>query len=67
VKAVSLRGVHGGESRVSESGFFLISGLGHTTHLLVVMQGEAVVHQQLVKVSRDGKNSTSVSIDLSRR
>lgn len=65
VKAVALRGIESSETRVSEGGFFLISGLRYTTYLLLIVEGDNVVHQQVVKsFPVGGSKSSSLSINL---
>ncbi|QOY87510.1 hypothetical protein [Paludibaculum fermentans] len=66
VKAVPLRGVGGGEWRVADTGHFLISGLTHSAYLLIVMQGETVLHQQVVKTfpgQTPGANRLIIALD----
>ena len=65
VKAIAVNGIDGGETRVGESGYFLASGLEYSTYLVVVMQGEEVLHQQVVKTYPVGKRSSfNLSINL---
>lgn len=69
VKAVPLRGVGGGESRVANTGHFLISGLNHTTYLLTVMEDEKVLHQQVVKtfpIGPSGVKRLAITLDSGR-
>jgi hypothetical protein len=68
VKAVPVRGTGGGEARVSKSGLFVISGLDLGRYLVLVLDGEKVVHEQLVltyPVSSDV--SANLAIDLRER
>jgi hypothetical protein len=64
VKIIPVRGIGGGEARVSPSGYFLVSGLEHSTFLVLVMRGESVVHQQLVKTYPVGTDTSRLSIEL---
>lgn len=48
VKAMLVRGIGGSEAHVSKSGDFLIGGLEKSSYLVVVMQGEVVLHQEVV-------------------
>lgn len=50
VKAIPVQGAGGFETRVSDNGFFLISGLDTGAYLLVVMQGERAVHMETVRM-----------------
>ena len=61
VKAIPLRGIGGGEDRVSDAGYFLISGLEVSTYIVIVVRGEKVLHQQ---VARAGKDTSSLLIEL---
>ncbi|MGC4056311.1 MAG: hypothetical protein QM757_46515 [Paludibaculum sp.] len=68
VKAVPLRGVGGGEARVADTGHFLISGLNRSTYLLLVVDGETVVRQQVVKtfpIGPSGANKLVISLGKS--
>jgi hypothetical protein len=68
VKAVPIRGVVGGEGRVDNSGYFLISGLEVSTYLVIVMHGETVLHQEVVKTFPVGSSrSSELDIDLGAR
>jgi hypothetical protein len=66
VKATPVRGIGGGESRVSSAGYFLISGLEYSTYLVTVMDGENILHQKVVKTYPVGGTSSKLDIDLSR-
>jgi hypothetical protein len=58
VKAVAVRGMGGGEARVAETGHFLIGGLGRSTYVLMVMAGDEVVHQEVVRAVGGGTEKT---------
>jgi len=67
VKAIALRGTGGGEARVSDAGFFAISGLEYTTYLLLVMEEANILHQQIVKTFPEGRTGSSkLAVDLRR-
>jgi hypothetical protein len=61
VKAISVRGTGGGEARVSHFGYFLISGLEHSTYLVLVMEREKVLHQRVLTA---GIHASQLTIDL---
>ena len=63
-KATPVRGVGGGEVRVENGGYFLISGLDYSAYIVAVMDGESILRQQIVKTYPVG-SSTKVDIDLS--
>jgi len=65
VKAIPVRGAGGSESRVTKSGYFLIAGLKASTYIVLVMDGEQVVHQQVVQ-PLSGESAT-LAIDLQER
>jgi len=67
VKAVAVRGIDGGEARVSGSGYFLISGLEYSTYVVMVMQGESVLHEQVVKTYPIGSSSSKLEIELTAK
>jgi hypothetical protein len=67
IKAIPVRGAGGGEALVSEPGYFLISGLEHTAYILLVMQGETVLHQQVVRTYPAGTDTSKLMIDLRGR
>ena len=67
VKVVPLRGTGGGEARVSPLGYFVVSGLAHSTYLLLVTRGESVLHHQIVKTYPMGKDTSQLSIHLPER
>jgi len=67
VKATPVRGIGGTETRVSNSGHFLISGLDYSAYIVTVMDGESILHQQIVKTYPEGSSSTKLDIDLSLR
>ncbi len=63
VKAIPVRGTGDIESRVRDSGHFLISGLESSAYVLVVIQRATVLHHQVVQMPvRD--DILNVSIDL---
>jgi hypothetical protein len=62
VKLVPLRGIGGVEVHVSRDGWFLASGLDDGEYLLLVVDGNAIVHTESVDVPR----STRVTVDLAR-
>jgi hypothetical protein len=65
VKAVPLRGVGGGEALVSPSGYFLIAGLEYTDYLVFVLQGDKILHQEVVKTYPIGQsNASKLAIDI---
>jgi hypothetical protein len=65
VKAVPVRGISGGEARVSSLGYFLISGLASSSYVLLVMEGETVLHQDVVRALPAGEDG-ALSIELRR-
>jgi hypothetical protein len=68
VKAIPVRGIGGGESRLDKSGHFLISGLETTAYLMTVMQDETVLHQEVVKTyGADGIGGSKLDIDLRKQ
>jgi len=66
VKATPVRGIGGGEARVSNAGFFLISGLEYSTYIVAVLDGESILHQEIVKTFPVGSTSSKLDIDVSR-
>lgn len=64
VKATPVRGIGGGESLVSPWGFFLIAGLEPGAHLLTVLDGDKVLHQQVLEPRPAASGSAAVAIDL---
>jgi len=66
VKATPVRGIGGGEARVASGGYFLISGLDDSAYIVAVMDGESILHQQIVKTYPVGSGSTKLDIDLSQ-
>jgi hypothetical protein len=62
VKLVPLRGVGGIEVHVSRDGWFLASGLDDGPYLLLVVDGNAVVHAESVDLPR----STRLTVDLAK-
>ena len=65
VKVIALRGTEAREARVGDAGFFLISGLDYTTYLVVVMEGEKLLHQRTVKTfPATGSGSGKLLIEL---
>ena len=67
VKAIPVRGIGGGESRISNAGFFLVSGLDYSTYIVMVMDGQTILHQEIVKTYPVGTPSSKLEIDVSRR
>jgi len=65
VKATPVRGVGGGEARVANSGHYLISGLDYSAYIVSVMDGERILHQQVVKTYPVG-GGAKLDIDLSQ-
>jgi len=51
VKATPVRGIGGGEARVSNAGFFLISGLEYSTYIVAVLQREHLASRDRQDVS----------------
>lgn len=68
VKAVPLTGTGDGESHVGGHGYFLISGLKASAYIVMVLQGDRILHQEVTKtfVSPLGKNDLTLSIDLGK-
>ncbi|MBL8216580.1 MAG: hypothetical protein JNK87_38025 [Bryobacterales bacterium] len=66
VKATPLRGAGGAEVRVTRAGFFLIAGLDPSIYLLTVLDGEDVLHQEVVKTIYDNERAR-IEINLTRR
>jgi hypothetical protein len=64
VKVIPLRGDGGGEARVSRSGYFMVSGLELSTYVVVVIQGEVVLHHQVVKTYPVGTDTSKLSINI---
>lgn len=64
VKAIPVQGSGGSEARVNSGGYFLISGLERTSYLVAVMQGETVLHHQIVKTFPITRQPTRIDIDL---
>ena len=62
VKLVPLRGVGGTEARVSQDGSFLAGGLDEGQYLLLVVDGEAIVHTVSLVVPRP----SPLDVDLVR-
>ncbi|MFN7995853.1 MAG: hypothetical protein U0Q18_19735 [Bryobacteraceae bacterium] len=63
VKATPVRGIGGNETRVTDHGYFLISGLDHSAYIVPVLDGENVLHEQIVRTDPAG-SSTRLDIDL---
>jgi hypothetical protein len=61
-----VRGTGGGEARVSDSGYFLISGLEYSTYLVIVMRGESVLHQQVIWSYPVGTDTSKLLIDVTQ-
>lgn len=65
VKATPVRGIGGGEARVGDGGHFLISGLEYSAYIVSVLDGESILHQQIVKTYPVG-SSPKLDVDLSQ-
>jgi len=64
VKAVPIRGAGGVERRVTPTGHFLLSGLPQTDYFLLVLDGDRILHQRVVRGERSRGRTLSLAIDL---
>lgn len=65
VKAIPIKGAIGSEARVGKRGHFLISGLEESTYVVLLLRGETVLHQQVVRTySAELGASRDLKIDL---
>jgi len=62
VKIVPLQGVGGAESRVGRNGSFLVGGLDWGQYLLLVVDGQTIIHTASVEPTE----SAALDIDLAR-
>jgi hypothetical protein len=64
LKAVPVQGIGGFETRAGENGFFLISGLESSTNVVLVLDGDRILHSRTVKTFGDHSDVTRIVIDL---
>lgn len=65
VKAIPVRGIGASETKVGAYGFFLLTGLEHTEHLLLVMRGSRLLHQELVHAQNRGRSPITITLENS--